>query len=185
MLQTVCAFVVNIPKRVPEPPGWSSHAVYVEFLRSSNRFVLSTPDRWQNQYVAWPMDVRAATICSDRVLSQYTRLEPLSGLLVWMYNKSYYVLKYYPRPLASLDMICKWVTFALGGLVAVGRGQQLITNASTPVLMNFQVAQPLVYSETLRTCTVHLIHHNFASSYYQPAIVDYTVGVSFMRPLRC
>ncbi|KDQ19824.1 hypothetical protein BOTBODRAFT_27248 [Botryobasidium botryosum FD-172 SS1] len=40
-------------------------------------------------------------------------------------------------------------------------------------LVNFQVAQPPVLPAAAKQCTVELIRHNFANSYYQPAILDY------------
>ena len=46
-------------------------------------------------------------------------------------------------------------------------------NISTP-LVNFEVSQPLTLPKNVRKCEVELVHHLFANSYYQPAIVQYT-----------
>ena len=52
------------------------------------------------------------------------------------------------------------------------------TNSTVPPLVNFQVQQPPPHPINSKGCTVQLIQHNFANSYYQYAFNDYTVGVS-------
>ncbi|KAL8286729.1 hypothetical protein RQP46_004257 [Phenoliferia psychrophenolica] len=51
------------------------------------------------------------------------------------------------------------------------------SNATVP-LRNVQVAHPPVVPKGGRTCEVVLVQHDFANSYYAPAIVDYTPPVA-------
>ncbi|KAG8960909.1 hypothetical protein FRC03_006028, partial [Tulasnella sp. 419] len=61
-------------------------------------------------------------------------------------------------------------------LLRAGSGQtgQSRAPGDSPPLVNFQVAQPLTFPSSWKSCTVELIHHNFAASYYKPAIAEWT-----------
>jgi hypothetical protein len=49
-------------------------------------------------------------------------------------------------------------------------------------LVNFQVGQPPpIVKSNARKCTVQLVRHNFANSYYHPAIAHYEVGALVTR----
>ncbi|KDQ19860.1 hypothetical protein BOTBODRAFT_27282 [Botryobasidium botryosum FD-172 SS1] len=48
-----------------------------------------------------------------------------------------------------------------------------VTSDGDAPLVNFQVAQPPVLPAAAKQCTVELIRHNFANSYYQPATLNY------------
>ncbi|KIO20433.1 hypothetical protein M407DRAFT_220580, partial [Tulasnella calospora MUT 4182] len=57
-----------------------------------------------------------------------------------------------------------------------GVAEHSLSGANEPSshpLVNFQVAQPLTFPSSLNKCTVEVIHHNFANSYYQPAIAEW------------
>ncbi|KAG9091804.1 hypothetical protein FS749_016230 [Ceratobasidium sp. UAMH 11750] len=47
-------------------------------------------------------------------------------------------------------------------------------NSTVPPLVNFQVAQPPLTPKLGKSCTVQLFRRNFANSYYEPEIVEYT-----------
>ncbi|KAG8768307.1 hypothetical protein FRC12_005655 [Ceratobasidium sp. 428] len=61
-------------------------------------------------------------------------------------------------------------------MLSLGSQAQLFSRQSTNTtapLVNFQVAQPPITPKVGKSCTVQLLRHTFANSYYQPAIVEY------------
>lgn len=74
----------------------------------------------------------------------------------------------------------KSLFFLLVSLVSLPLSQQAQvhyderdTPVSVPPLVNFQVHQPPVHPPLPNGCTIELIRHNFANSYYQYALHDY------------
>jgi len=70
-------------------------------------------------------------------------------------------------PMALLR-VCTFLTMAITLLPATIFAQ----NEPTP-FVNFQVVQPLTLPKHVHKCELTLVHHNFANSYYAPAIVQY------------